>query len=75
MIYKSRDTRAKPEWQGVYEAHTSRALVQTRKKVPITGRANSFLVFLEFQKQNKEEGGTKTTYLPKVITFPFSIYN
>ena len=33
--------------------------ILTRKKVPITGRASSFLVFLEFSKtkQNIEEGG------------------
>ena len=31
----------------------------TRKMVPITGRASSFLVFLEFSKQNREEGETE----------------
>ena len=46
----------------------------TRKIVPITGRASLFLVFLDFQKQNREErlggggggggrGITKTTDL------------
>ena len=27
--------------------------------IPITGLASSFLVVLEFQKQNREEGGTE----------------
>ena len=31
----------------------------TRKMVPITGRARSFLLFLDFQKQNREEGVTE----------------
>ena len=31
----------------------------TRKMVPITGRARSFLLFRCFQKQNREEGETE----------------
>ena len=50
----------------------------TRKMVPITGRASSFLVFLEFQKHNREEGGqnnnNRTTNFPKVITFSTDYY-
>ena len=42
----------------------------TRKMVPITRRARSFL---KFQKQNREKGGqnnnNRPTNLPKVITF------
>ena len=51
----------------------------TRKMVPITGRASSFLVFLEFQKQYREVGGggggggqnnnNRPINLLKVITF------
>ena len=45
----------------------------TRKMVPITGRARSFLLFLDFTKQNRDEGGqnknNRPINLPKVITF------
>ena len=45
----------------------------TRNMVPIIGRAKSFLLFLSFQKHNREEGGqnknNRPINLPKVITF------
>ena len=31
----------------------------TKKMVPITGRARSFLLFSEFSKKNREEGETE----------------
>ena len=31
----------------------------TRKMVPITGRARSFLLFSEFSQKNREEGETE----------------
>ena len=34
-------------------------LVLTRKMVPITGRASSFLVFMEFSKTKQRGGGTE----------------
>ena len=38
--------------------------IKTRKVVPITGRASSFLVFLEFStKSNREEGRTEQQLL------------
>ena len=46
--------------------------IPTRKMVPITGRASSFLVFLDFQqKSNREEGrqNNRPINLLKVITF------
>ena len=45
--------------------------IYTRKIVPITGRARSFLVFLEFKKKRKREWGTEQNKinLPKVIIF------
>ena len=49
-------------------------MIITRKMVPISGRARSFLLFLEFY--NREEGGgggqnkeNRPINLPKVITF------
>ena len=50
------------------------------KMVPITGRASSFLVILEFSKtkQNREEGvklkNNRPINLPKVITFSTDKY-
>ena len=44
-----------------------------KKMVPITGRARSFLLFLDFQKHDREEGGQNKNNRPinllKVITF------
>ena len=41
-------------------------IVITRKMVPITGRARSFL---KFQKQNREKGGQNNNNRSKVIMF------
>ena len=45
----------------------------TRKMVPITGRASSFLVFLEFQKHNREEGETEQQQQAYQFTQGFNI--
>ena len=42
---------------GVLAHRNGTEIRTTRKMVPITGRASSFLVFLEFQDQNSEVGG------------------
>ena len=42
-----------------YRGPHSLPLLITRKMVPITGRASSFLVFLEFKKKDREEVGTE----------------
>ena len=45
------------------DRHTEK-VTTTRKMVPITGRARSFLVFLDFQNQNSEVGGQNNNNRP-----------
>ena len=52
--------------------HTNRdIIIYTRKMVPITGRASSFLVFLEFSKTKQRGGGTEQ----QQQTYQFTGYN